>query len=62
MTSITTSFESDLVVKEAYTTVKRRLFDASSFIEVTTEGHKELLNKMNIERVLPAEKIEKKKK
>jgi hypothetical protein len=37
-----------LLVRETYWTVKKRIFDASAFIEVTAEGNKILFNKKDV--------------
>ena len=37
-----------LLIKETYWTLKKRIFDANTFMEVSAEGQKIILNKKDI--------------
>lgn len=49
---IKTSFDPQpALVKETYSTLKKRIFDSNTFMEVSTEGQKIIVNKMSIDAV-----------
>jgi len=53
MVQIATEFDGELQAKESYVTIKRRLLDAGDFIEVTSEGRRILINKRQVQGVIP---------
>ena len=48
--------EKGFLVKESYSTVKRRLFTSEMFVEVTLKGNQKItLNKTGIQYITPTE-------